>query len=143
MATGIIRIVVGSAVAALALAAPALAKQDASVGFDVATATPSEGYDAAALRAMGARYQAMVDYYLHYYGSGPIPGVPGWDVISRSSERTAPAPGVGREGPDGSQPQLHGREAVPATGMDGGFDWRIFGIATGSALLVAALGGRC
>jgi hypothetical protein len=140
MATGIIRIVVGSAVAALALAAPALAKQDAAAlegssapsatmaayylhyyGSELPEPTASKAFDAAALKAMGARYQAMVDYYLHYYGSGPIPGVPGWDV--------------------GSQPQLHGREAVPATGTDGGFDWRIFGIATGSALLAAALGG--
>jgi hypothetical protein len=160
MATGIIRIVVGSAVAALALAAPALAKQDAAAlevssapsatmaayylhyyGSELPMPTASKAYDAAALKAMGARYQAMVDYYLHYYGSGPIPGVPGWDLMSRSSERTAPAVGVGRDVLDGSQPQLHGREAVPATGTDGGFDWRIFGIATGSALLAAALGG--
>ena len=138
MATGIIRIVVGSAVAALALAAPALAKQDAGAleessapsatmaayylhyyGSELPRPTASKADDAAALRAMGARYRAMSDYYLHYYGSGPIPGVPGWD----------------------SQPQLHGREAVPVTGTDDGFDWRIFGIATGSALLAAALGG--
>jgi hypothetical protein len=168
MATGIIRIVVGSAVAALALAAPALANQDASVGFDVAAAKASDGYDAAALKAMGARYQAMADYYLGNDASEATQGVSEWDVISRSDvvsryvdnnapvfdDRVAPdgsqpqlhgtesgSAFVGRETPDGFQPQLRGPEAVPVSGTDDGFDWRIFGIATGSALLAAALGG--
>ena len=65
------------------------------------------------------------------------------DVISRYLDRTSSTVGVGlgRETPDGFQPQLHGREAVPTSGSDGSFDWRIFGIATGSALLLAMLGG--
>jgi hypothetical protein len=157
MATGIIRIVVGSAVAALALAAPALAKQDASVGFDVAAA--SEGYDAAALNAMGARYQAMADYYLGNNATFRLGEQSAWNTAGSNNapvfdDRVAPdgsqpqlhgtASGpafVGRETPDGFQPQLRGPEAVPVSGTDDGFDWRIFGIATGSALLAAALGG--
>jgi hypothetical protein len=65
------------------------------------------------------------------------------DVVSRYVERSAPTAGigVGTEMPDGYQPQLSGREAVPVSGSDDGFDWRIFGIASGSALLLAALGG--
>jgi hypothetical protein len=65
------------------------------------------------------------------------------DVISRYLDRTSSTVGVGlgRETPDGFQPQLHGREAVPNSGSDGSFDWRIFGIATGSALMLAMLGG--
>ena len=163
MATGIIRIVVAAVVAALALAAPALAKQ------------PSEAYNSAALKAMGARYQAMADHYLgstgsysasalrainarykamadyylgQYGGAGSQPD--GYqpqlhttgdtsDVVSRYVDRNAPV--VTRDVPDGFQPQLRGPEAVPVSGTDDGFDWRIFGIATGSALLVAALGG--
>ena len=133
MATGIIRIVAASAVVALALAAPALAKQDASVGFDVSAANASAGYDTAALKALGARYQAMADYYLgHTTGDSS-------DVVSRYIDRNAPV--VTRDAPDGFQPQLQGPEAAPVAGTDDGFDWRIFGIATGSALLAAALGG--
>jgi hypothetical protein len=65
------------------------------------------------------------------------------DVVSRYLDRTSSTVGVGlgRETPDGFQPQLHGREAVPTSGSDGSFDWRIFGIATGSALMLAMLGG--
>ena len=130
MATGIIRIVAASAVVALALAAPALAKQDASVGFDVAAGNASAGYDAAALTALGARYQAMADYYLG--GSGAAGSQPDGfqpqlhatgdssDVVSRFIDRSAPV--VTREAPDGFQPQLHGPEAAPVSGTDGGFD---------------------
>jgi hypothetical protein len=155
MATGIIRIVAASAVVALALAAPALAKQ------------PSEAYSADALKAMGARYEAMTDYYLGTrggVGSQPDGYQPQLhtaandaahfpdsyqpqlhttqdtsDVVSRFVDRNAPV--VTRDVPDGFQPQLRGPEAVPVSGTDDGFDWRIFGIATGSALLAAALGG--
>jgi hypothetical protein len=70
MATGIIRILVGSAVAALALAAAALAvegynaaapqSRDTTVRLQGSTAS----YNLAALKAMGARYEAMADCYL-------------------------------------------------------------------------------
>jgi hypothetical protein len=144
MAAGIIRIVVGSAVAALALAAPALASQDASIGFDVTQSSASEGYNAAALKALGARYQAMADYYLGARGTGaPVLD----DRVAPDGSQpqlhgtTSGSTFVGRETPDGFQPQLRGPEAVPVSGTEDGFDWRIFGIATGSALLAAALGG--
>jgi hypothetical protein len=160
MATGIIRIVAAAVVAALALAAPALAKPQASPSYDIA-----------ALKAMGARYEAMADYYLGSSGSASfrLPEQTGWnrfageqqvgiasqpdgyqpqlhttadssDVVSRYVDRRVPVVG-GRDLPDGFQPQLRGPEAVPVSGTEDGFDWRIFGIATGSALLAAALGG--
>jgi hypothetical protein len=141
MATGIIRIVAAAVVAALALAAPALAKPE-----------PAPSYDIAAMKAMGARYQAMADYYLGGSGGAKAVGVQpdGYqpqlhttqdtsDVISRYVDNISPV--ITREAPDGFQPQLRGPEAVPVSGTDDGFDWRIFGIATGSALLAAALGG--
>ena len=177
MATGIIRIIVGSAVAALALAAPALAQSTATSGYDAAALeamgaryqamadhylgksdrgrflvqSAAGSYDATALRALGARYQAMAEYYLGGSGNAVVGSQPdGYqpqlhttqdtsDVVSRYIERNAPV--VTREVPDGFQPQLRGPEAVPVSGTDDGFDWRIFGIATGSALLAAALGG--
>ena len=175
MATGIIRIVFATAVGALALAAPALAKSTPAPSYDIAALKAmgaryeamadyylgksdrgtfgirdSNGsYSLAALKAMGARYQAMADYYLGTgagVGSRPDGYQPqlhtstdSSDVVSRYIDRNAPV--VTRDAPDGFQPQLHGPQATPVSGTEDGFDWRIFGIATGSALLAAALGG--
>ena len=114
---------------------------------------PTGLYSVAALKAMGARYEAMADYYLGKSGGAQVGAASqpdGYqpqlhttndtsDVVSRYIDRQAPV--VTREVPDGFQPQLRGPEAVPVSGTDDGFDWRIFGIATGSALLAAALGG--
>jgi ABC-type sugar transport system substrate-binding protein len=71
MATGIIRILVGSAVAALALAAAALAVEGYNAAAPQSRDTtvrlqpqdPTGSYNVAALKAMGARYEAMADYY--------------------------------------------------------------------------------
>jgi hypothetical protein len=78
-----------------------------------------------------------------HFPDGYQPQLQMTDVVSRYIDRNSSTSGVGigRETPDGYQPQLHRPEALPVSGSDDSFDWRVFGIATGSALLLAALGG--
>jgi hypothetical protein len=138
MRTGITTSIVASAIAALTLAAGAFAKP---------ASTP--GYDIAALEAMAGHYQKMAEYYgvagaqRQPDGYQPQLRVDGSDVISRTMDRISSSSGVGlagRETPDGFQPQLRGPETTPVSVSDDGFDWRVFGIATGSALLLALAG---
>ena len=91
---------------------------------------------------MGARYQAMAAYYLDNNATPAFDDRVAPDGSQPQLHRSdATEAFVGRESPDGFQPQLGTPEATTVSGTDDGFDWHIFGIASGSALLAAALAG--
>ena len=141
-------IVIGAVVAGLGLVAPASGKFALPEDYQLPSQEPVVGYSPQALEALGLRGEAMATYFEESNGYSPQalqalgergeamnrqylgePGRQSPDVIQSPTREQIGIDAVGR-----TSPTVTGSVAYDS------FDWNRFGVAGGTALLLAALG---